>query len=1034
MAADPLERAGSAGLFVARPVLAVVINLLVIVAGLAALTAVEVREMPNVDRPVISVRTTYEGAAPETVDTEVTSVLEDALTSLDGMRGISSRSSYGSSRITIDLASGTDIDTAANEAREIVARQARQLPEDIEDPTVSKSDADADPIMRLALVGDSTLEELSRLAEEEVAEALARIDGIAEVEVAGVQENEFLVRVNRPALAARGLALDDLETALRTLRNDAPLGQIESDSQSITLRGIQPEVTAERIADLRVGATARVGDVAFVQLTAQERSVSTRVNGQSAVGMNVIRQSEGNTLTISLAAREAVAEINRTLPEGVTLVISSDDGVFVQQSITEVAISIGLAILIVVAVIFLFLRSWRATLIPTLAIPVSLIGSIATIWLTGFSVNTITLLALVLATGMVVDDAIVVVENIVRHRRMGEGARAAAINGTREVFFAVISTTATLAAVFVPISFLPGQAGGIFAEFGFVLAFAVTLSSFVALTLVPMLASRFDPGRETRRSKGKARPSLLARGYFALVDRALAWPLLLLGVAVSFAIASGATYGSLGAALTPPEDRGFFMVSGRAPAGASAAYTDTQIRQVEQIVNDYRDRTGAVSAVQSISGFGGSGSGFVIVRLAPWADREETQEEVMAAINAEVSEVAGLTVMARSGNSLGIRGAGRGLQFAVTGPDYTQLVDEADRMVAAMAEMEDTFQNPQVGYDTSQPLVEVRVDTAMANELGIDPAAVSSLINAMTSGLVPVSVFVDGIETDVRVEPGGPPLDDPGDLERVSVRTESGAFVPLSVVAEFVQGSSAASLSREGGDRAVPVSANLAPGVDLGTAAERMEALATEVLDDAVGVRLLGEAASLEQSERGTLIVFAVAFLVVLLVLAAQFESLASALVIMATVPFGLCAGVLSIWLSGGTLNYYSQIGLVMMIGIMAKNGILIVEFANQLREEGRDIDTAIREAVRLRFRPVMMTMVSTVLGGLPLVFASGAGAEAREAVGWVVVGGLGFATVFTLMLTPVFYRLIAPWGAAPGSAAAEARRELVALESAKAS
>ena len=1022
---DTPQSAGLASLFVARPILAVVLNLLVIIAGDAALMGVDVREMPNVDQPVLSVRTSYEGAAPETVDSEITSMLEDALSALEGLQTISSTSSYGSSRITIELSDDVDIDTAANEAREIVANQERQLPDDIDAPSISKSDADADPIIRLALVGDATLENLTSIAEDDVAEQLSTIPGIAEVEVAGSQVNEFLVRVDMTALTGRGLTIDDLEDALQSLRNDTPMGELESATQSVVLRSNSPDVTAADIAALRINQYTRVADVAFVQLAAKERTIYSRVNGQSAVGLNVIRQSVGNTLSISLAVREAVADIRAGLPDGVDLVISSDDGVFIERSITEVTTSIGLAVLIVIAVIFLFLRSWRATLIPAVTIPVSLVGTLAAIWMAGFSVNTITLLALVLATGMVVDDAIVVVENIVRRRQLGAGPRAAAVAGTNEVFFAVISTTATLAAVFVPISFLPGQAGGIFSEFGFVLAFCVTISSAVALSLVPMMASVLDPGRPgAGGSDSVDRPSLPARAYLRTVAGTLRLPLLTIGAALAFGVLSAGSYQSLSSELTPSEDRGFFFIVGRAPAGVSPAFTNTQATRMEDVLAPYRE-SGEVAAVQSLVGLGGAGQAVVIVRLADWNERTRSQQEILAEVNQRLSRIGGLTVFARSGNSLGIRGAGRGLQFAVTGKDFDYLVEQGDALVAAMRQMPEVFSNPQLSYDTNEPQIGVSIDSELATELGLSPAAISATISAMTSGSVPVSVFVEGEEIDVRVEPAGPPIDDPADLEQVFAQTDTGGYVPLSSVVTFEQSAAASRLSREGGDRAVAAQANLAAGVDLGTAADRLETLARDVLGNGARLVLLGEAASLEDSQSGTLIVFAIAFIVVLLVLSAQFESLASAVVIMLTVPFGLGAAVMAIQLTGGTLNYYSQIGLVMLIGIMAKNGILIVEFANQLRAQGRSVDAAIREAVRLRLRPVMMTMVSTVLGGLPLVMSSGAGAEAREAVGWVVVGGLGFATVFTLFLTPVFYRLIAPLGAVPGHAVRRLNAEL---------
>ncbi|SNS57387.1 efflux RND transporter permease subunit [Tropicimonas sediminicola] len=1017
--AHRLIRSGFADLFVSRPILAIVLNLLIAIAGLAALTSVEIREMPDVDQPVVSVRINWDGAAPETVDAEVTSVVEDALAQLDGLKSISSYSGYGSSRLTLELNDGTDVDTAANEAREIISQTERQLPDGIDDPTIAKNDSDSDPIIRLALIGEAPMAEMTELAEGLVTDRLSSIDGIAEIEVMGGQENEFRVEVFLTALVGRGLELDDIGDALSTLRIDTALGDLDSGSQSVLLRSANPEITAETIADLRVNAHTRVGDVALVQLTAKEREIFSRVDGQSSVGMSVVRQSLGNTLAISQGVRAAVAELESDLPDDVRLIVVSDDGVFIEKSIEEVSMTIGMAVLIVVAVIFAFLRSWRAVLIPAVTIPVSLLGSVAAIWLAGFSINTITLLALVLATGMVVDDAIVVVENIVRRRHQGMGARVSAATGTNEVFFAVVSTTATLAAVFVPISFLPGQAGGIFAEFGFVLAFCVMLSSVVALTLAPMLASKLDPGgdKHVTEAEEEARSRRGLSGlYLRIVDGTLAAPAIAIGVAIAFAIVGYGTFTNLSSALTPSEDRGAFFIVGSAPSGASLSFTDAQVSKIEELIEPYVE-SGEIAAVQSLIGRGGSSGAAVIVRLSDWEERDRTAQELLGELNRLLRNVPGISVFAVSPNSLGIRGAGRGLQFALLGNDYTALAAEGDALIAAM-EQDPTFANPRLSYDTTTPLLSVDIDREMATQLGLSPESIATTINTLTQGVVATEVFANGEETDVRMVPGGKPIQDPSDIENVWSLSRDGVFVPLSSVVTLSSSSTASRLSREERSRAVPGEANLGDGVSLGEAAARAEELAAEILSDDARLIFMGEAATLEESQSGTALVFGVALLVVLLVLAAQFESFASAVVIMLTVPFGLGAAVMAIWLTGGTLNYYSQIGLVILIGIMAKNGILIVEFANQLRERGLDIDTAIRDAVRLRVRPVMMTAVSTVVGGLPLVMASGAGAEAREAVGWVIVGGLGFATVFTLFLTPVFYRLLAPLGGEPGAAA----------------
>ena len=1022
------HKSGFADVFVARPIFGIVLNLLIIIAGLAAFSSVDIREMPDVDQPVLSVRTTYEGAVASTVDTEVTQVLEDALSALEGMSYIESTSSTGSSRITIDLSDGTDVNVAANEAREIVSGALRSLPDDIDDPSVTKSDSNADAIIRLALLGDASLDTLTKLAEGAVYERLSLIDGIAEVTVRGDRANEFRVTVNIPSLLSRGLTIFDVSTALAELRDDTALGALESESQTLSLRVGNEAVTVESINQLPINDTTQVADVAFVQFIPEDTSVFTRVNGETAIGLDITRQSVGNTLEISRDVTIAVEELRDQLPENVQLLVTSNDGIFIEGSINEVVKSILMATGIVVAVIFLFLRSPRATLIPAVTIPVALIGTLAAIWITGFSVNTISLLALVLATGMVVDDAIVVVENIVRKRKSGMGAFAAAAAGTNEVFFAVISTTATLAAVFIPISFLPGQAGGVFSEFGFVLAFAVTLSSITALTLAPVLSALLDPGK-TQANAVQAAPSAMARSFDRVMDFAIRTPLLVLAVAIGFAIIAMGAATTLPSSVTPEEDRGFFLVQARGASDTTIDYLDTQVRLVEDILAPYRE-SGQIETVQSIIGVGGGTSAFIVVRLPDWAERDFTQQELIAQISGTLSSVPGVQVSARSTNSLNIRGAGGGLSFAVTGTNLANMTETADALVAAMSQ-DATFLNPQLSNNSVNAQLEVNVDDSAAGDMGLNTADITSLVSAMVQGDVAVSVFSDDVEIDVNVVPGGPPIDDPSDIASMSIRLDSGAYIPLSTVASLDMVVSDAQIERLGGALAVSLQANLGEGVDLSTAMDRVLAISDEVLPDGMGITFTGEAATLGDSQSGMYMVFGVALVVVLLVLAAQFESFASAVVIMMTVPFGLAAALLAISLSGGSLNYYSQIGLVMLIGVMAKNGILIVEFANQLREAGEDIDSAIRSALRLRIRPVMMTMVSTVFGGLPLILTSGAGAEARIAVGWVIVGGLGFATVFTLFLTPIFYRWIAVWGATPGGAARKLKAELQAPASA---
>lgn len=1015
--------AGFISVFVGRPVLAFVVNLLVVIAGLSALYAVEIRELPNVSQPVLSVNANYPGASANTVDSEVTSVLEDALARLEGLENISSTSRYGSASLTLEMNRSIDMIDAANDARDLVARARRNLPEDLEDPTVQKSDADADPILRLVLSGTLDLADLATLAEGVVSDRLLSIEGVAEVEIAGDYDRIMRVTFFPVALASRGISLADMRAALASANLDIPLGTLETANQEIVVRSVASTTTEEAISAIRLNRETVVGDVAFVQFTSDDPSTTTRINGQPAVGLNIIRQTTASTLAISASVREAVAQLQEELPDGAILTVVSDDGVFVERSIAGVAISILLAVIIVIFVIFLFLRSIRAVLVPAVSVPVALVGTIAAIWLTGFSVNTISLLALVLATGIVVDDAIVVLENIVRRRQEGLGPYAAAALGTREVFFAVISTTATLAAVFIPISFLPGQAGGIFGEFGFVLAFSVALSSFVALTLCPAICAIVDPGRSKTNPQPSVEPAQIYQRFDSLIDAILRWRLLVLAAALGFAGASIALYNTLPQEITPPEDRGTIFINLRSASSASLQYTSEQVAQIEEIVQPYLD-SGEIDAVQAMIGRGGANSAFVILRLALWEDRVRSQQDIASELQGKLNAIPGAIIALRGSNSLGIRGAGRGVQFAVVGKDYDVLGDLTADLLAEM-ETDPTFANPQLVNEINQPQLLLEVDRDLAANLGISPRDVVETLSTVIDGDDVAEIFLDNESIEIRLEVGGRPVNDQGDLENAFLPTDGGQFVPLSTVAQFSLAASASRLSREARERAVTAQANLGTGIDLGTAVARLNEIAPPVLGTEGRLVLTGEAATLETGQDANLIVFAAALLVVFLVLSAQFESFASACIILITVPCGLGSALLAILITGGSLNYYSQIGLVILIGLMAKNGVLIVEFANQLREDGQSIDEAIRNAMQIRIRPVVMTLASTVAGSIPLVLATGAGAEARMAVGWVVVGGLGFAAIFTVFLTPAVYRIIAPLSGPPGASMARLNQEI---------
>lgn len=1005
---------GGLAVFVRRPVLSLVLGLLIIVAGLAAIYAAEIRELPDVDSPVITVSTDFSGASPETIDRELTSLIEGAAGRVTGVSSISSSSSFGRSRVTIEFSDSTDLNIAASDLRDAISRVSRDMPDGAEDPRIVKADSDAQPVLRLAVTSNiMSVQDMTILVEDEVVDRLSAVPGVADVSVYGDRDKIFRIDINPGRLAALGLTVADVRSSLSSVAFDVPAGSLTSNSQDIVVRATADITTPEDFENLFVQERVQIRDVATVTLGPDPGDSSLRANGKTGIGLGIIRQAQSNTLEISKGVRDAAARIQTILPIGVEIRVTSDDATFISGAIEEVVRSLLLAVMIVVIVIYLFLLDWRATLIPAVTMPIALIGTIAAIYLVGFSVNILTLLALVLATGMVVDDAIVVLENIVRRRNQGMGIRAAAVIGTREVFFAVITTTATLAAVFIPLSFLPGQAGGLFREFGFVLAFAVTLSSFVALVLCPMLASRFVQPLETA-PNDVSKPGLLkALGarlgdlYKGLLHRALDAPMVVIALSILFGVIAWISLAAIPQELTPREDRAVALMSISAPQGVSLDYTAARMRQVEELVMPLR-QSGEVSNVFSIAGRGGnSNSGFMVLTLAPWAERERSQNDIVGQLNGIVGSIPGIRAFAIQPNSLGIRGAGNGLQFALVGNSYQEMGDAAQEIVEKLQD-DERFTQVRLSYETTQPQLSVSIDRARASDLGIDIDGLAQAMQAQLDGTEVGNVFINDRAFPVKLISTTNPINDPTDLENIYLKAGDGRMVPMSTIATLEEKAVSPSLNRESQLRAVSITTGLTDGMALGAAFEAVQNIAEPLLPAGSRIIPLAEAATLEQSSSDILVVFGIAIVVVLLVLAAQFESFVSALIIMATVPLGLACAVFALLLTGGSFNVYSQIGLVLLVGVMAKNGILIVEFANQLRNKGLSIREAIEDACSIRLRPVMMTMISTVLGALPLVFAFGAGAEARSALGWIIVGGLGMATVFTLFLTPVAYLVLA--------------------------
>ncbi|MBC2884372.1 efflux RND transporter permease subunit [Ochrobactrum sp. CM-21-5] len=1005
---------GSTALFIRRPVFAFVINVLIIVAGLAAFGGVDIRELPDVDRPVVTISTDFSGASAETIDRQLTQVLENAVARVSGVKSISSTSSFERSRVTVEFNDGVDLNVAAADMRDAISRVTNNLPDEADPSRIIKADANADPVMRLAVTSDTmSVDDMTVLVEDQIEDVLSAVPGVADVQINGDRDKIFRIDINQARLASYGLTIADISNALASMGLDAPAGSLRSSDQSIVVRATANLEKPEDFENVFIKGHTQIRDVATVTLGPDIESSAVRSNGKTAIGLGIVRQAQSNTLDISEGVRAAVANLQETLPPGVSIAVTSDDANFINGAIHEVEIALIASVVIVVLIIFMFLWDWRATLIPALSMPVALIGTIAAIYLVGFSVNILTLLALVLATGLVVDDAIVVLENVVRRRNQGMGPRAAAVLGTQEVFFAVIATTLTLAAVFVPISFLPGQAGGLFREFGFVLAIAVLLSSVVALTLCPMLASRFlKEGNGSVEDHGHGPLFLrrigggLASFYRTSLRLCLSAPFVVVLVALLFAGVSYVGYGMIRQELTPSEDRAVALLRINGPQGISVEFLQSQLDKIEVAIQPLRDN-GEITTTYAIAGSGGSSNnGFVVLTLAPWKERHRSQQEIMADITRRTSGVTGVRIFSIQPNSLGIRGAGNGLQFAIIGSDYAKLQPAAQAVVAAL-EKDPRFVQPRLSVEPTQPQLSVEINRERASDLGIDITGLANAVQSVLDGRKIGSVYVGDRSFDVKLVSTTNPINDPTDLENIFLKTTDGRYVPMSSIATVVEKAVPPQLNRETRQRSVSITTGLRDDFALGNAYAAAQEIAAPLLPPGSHIIPLAEATTLSETSSGLAMVFGFAIIIILLVLAAQFESFISALIVMATVPLGLGCAVFAMLLTGTSLNVYSQIGLVLLVGIMAKNGILIVEFADQLRDRGLSVREAIEEASNIRLRPVCMTMICAVLGGVPLILASGAGAEARVALGWVIVGGLGLATIATLYVTPVAYLLL---------------------------
>ncbi len=1024
-------------LSVRRPVLAAVLSLLLVAFGLVSFGRLALREYPNIDPPVVSIDTVYPGAAASVVETRITQVIENRIAGVEGIETISSASQDGRSRITIQFTINRDIDAAANDIRDRVSGVLRHLPAEADPPDISKVDSSEDVILWFSFVAPGmTVPELTDYARRYLVDRFSVLDGVARVRVGGNQTYAMRVWIDRQELAARGLTVSDIESALRAENVELPAGSVESRTRQFSVRTERHFQTAEDFAQLAIqrgsnGYIVRLGDVARVEHGTEDDRVVFRGNGEPMLGLGIVRQSTANTVEVAERAKAEMQRINASLPPGMELRQSYDTSLFVQEAINEVYKTLAIAIGLVVLTIFLFLGNVRAMLVPAVTVPVSLIATFSVLLLLGFSINILTLLALVLAIGLVVDDAIVVLENV--HRRMedyGETRLVAAFRGARQVGFAVIATTLVLISVFVPIAFLQGDVGRLFSEFALTMAAAVAFSTFVALSLSPMLASKLLAQTHQRATISIVIDTVfgwIRRGHQRLLDFLLRHSWLVALVLIGTFGAAWWLLDQLPREYTPQEDRGAFFVMVNGPEGASHAYMKEYMDEIERRILPYAESGEAIRIMmRTPRGFGGGESvnnGIVIVVMNTFDARRSTWI-VINEIRAKLADLPGVRAFPVMRQGFGAR-VQKPVQFVIGGGTYEELADWRDTLLAKINEDNPGLIGIDWDYKETKPQLRVEIDYERAADLGVTISTVGRTLETML-GSRRVTTFIDrGEEYDVILEGEREVQRTPASLENLHVRsTRSGELIPLSNLVRISEQADSNVLNRFNRMRAITIEANLADGLSLGAALDYLEGLVDAHLPEQTTVDFKGQSRDFRQSGEGVLFVFLLGIAVVYLVLAAQFESWLHPLTIMLTVPLAMAGALFGLWLTGQTLNIYSQIGLIMLVGLAAKNGILIVEFANQLRDQGVEFHAAVREAAAVRLRPIVMTGITTAAGSIPLLLSSGAGAETRTVIGTVILWGVVAATLFTLFVVPVAYDLVARHSGSPGAVARRLEEE----------
>jgi multidrug efflux pump len=994
-----------------RPVLATVMSLALILLGLMSYQRLPVREYPNIDEPVVSVRTTYLGANAAVIESQVTRPLEESLAGIEGVRTLKSVSREEVSQITIEFNLERDPDGAASDVRDRVSRVRARLPDEIDEPVISKIEADASPIVWLAFFSDRhNALEISDIADRYVKDRLQTLPGVASVIIGGERRYAMRLWLDKDRLAAHHTTVKDVEEALKKQNLELPGGRIESRQREFTVLSETDLRSPEQFNALIIreenGYPVRLADVRRAEIGAQDDRNIVRVNGEPAVGLGVVKQSTANTLQVALAVRNELPKLNAGLPEGLKLRIAYDSALFIEESIKAVYRTLLESLALVLAVVWLFLRSPRATLIPFVTIPVSLVGAFIFIYALGFSVNILTLLALVLAIGLVVDDAIVMLENI--HRRMETGMKplAAAFAGSREIAFAVVAMTLTLAAVFAPLAFLGGNTGRLFSEFALAVSCAVLVSGFVALTLTPMMCSRLL--RASGEGTEHAAWNGFARLYRATLLACLRGRWLVVLVLVLVAGAAVQLFQTLNSELSPLEDRGGILIIVSAPEGATIDYTEGYARQIENFLKPIPEiNTYFVVVAPGLERPNPVNSAMAFIRLKPWGERQRSQQDIVNQLLPQCLGLPGVMAFPLNPPSLGQSFRSPPVQFVIQGPSYEEL-DQALNGFMAKAKQFPGL----VGLDTdlklNKPQLSVDIDREKAAAIGVEVEDIGKALQTLLGGRQVTRFKQGGQQYEVILKLGDESRTTPATMNSIYLRGRGGRLVPLGNLVRIREDAAAKELNHFNRMRAVVVSASIAPGYTLGQALDVLNQAAKDTLPPNFKTNLAGQSREFVESGSALYMTFGFALVFIYLVLAALFESFRDPLMIMLTVPLAITGALLSLNLTGGTLNVYSQIGMVMLIGLVTKNGILIVEFANQLQEQGRTVFDAAVEAAVLRLRPILMTSLTMILGAVPLALASGAGAESRQQIGWVIVGGLAVGTFFTVYVIPVVYTLLA--------------------------